>query len=644
MNFHKNILLLFVLLGVTSNAFTQDIVSYNDEAETLHIMTNQDIFFAGEKLWFGVKLLKNHESYRYSKLIYLDIYDPNHNLVHHEKLLLDRHEMTYGDVILPDNLAEGEYNIYAYTKWMLNFESYPIPNKAVLVKKFNPEPKAQEHIQFYYSEKEGAYRDLLLFHTGSKPFLVEIENTQGRQESVFEEVPPFKIYNTKIVLDTPKTIKWNNESHTVAPKAIHISNDRLEIDEQNEFQKFYIHTDISIIKEGNKNEEIILSSLPLDNISDYQVTLLDQQNQVVAHEYFSIEVKKEMTVAAPKIIKRGERFTANIRSNTSAANSGMAWLKSAEPDQVPEIIRVMNDPKWKPINNAGNGAPNYIITKLEIEQTQTPTYSKEHLPLMVYSPLTKTLKDIKPGLFLTSPLKSLPDFPAFDDYELNRKIFHEHFEYDAAVSIPVTPFTVDYTYDVQDYEGYKTIDIFMREVVSQVRIKRNKSTNQNEIRLFNPNMKKSDFKSIPLLLIDFYQINDPAIILDYDISQINRIELIYLRNTIDETNLGALSENGVIAFFTRKNDYQLKYKVPKDKFILKELSVPRIMAQDIIHPEASENITLKKPQTWHPAIPLERGKTHFQTSIIDEAGPIRLETWIFNGLHPTLIQTEIEVR
>jgi hypothetical protein len=227
---------------------------------------------------------------------------------------------------------------------------------------------------------------------------------------------------------------------------------------------------------------------------------------------------------------------------------------------------------------------------------------------------------------------------------MKRRVFHEHFEYDAAVSVPVSPYLVDYTYDVQDYEGYKTMEEFMKEVVSQVRVRKNKATDHHEIRLFNPNMARKNFNSRPLLTIDFYEVTDPNVILNYDLHQIDRIEVIYLRNTIDETNLGALSENGIVALFTRKNDYQLKFNVPHSKYILKDLNVPRVMGSDMGLPEASSNITLQKPQSWHPAVILERGRGQFRTSTLDEPGKLNLETWIFTGSYPTRLQTEVEVR
>jgi hypothetical protein len=99
-----------------------------------------------------------------------------------------------------------------------------------------------------------------------------------------------------------------------------------------------------------------------------------------------------------------------------------------------------------------------------------------------------------------------------------------------------------------------------------------------------------------------------------------------------------------VALFTRKNDYQLKFNVPHSKYILKDLNVPRVMGSDMGLPEASSNITLQKPQSWHPAVILERGRGQFRTSTLDEPGKLNLETWIFTGSYPTRLQTEVEVR
>lgn len=638
------ILFIAFYIALVPGAFSQKLINYTDEAENLHIMTNQDIFFAGEKLWFGVKLLKNHDSYLFSKLVYLEVYAPDHSLIHQEKLMIDPQDMTYGDIILPDNLGEGEYKIYAYTKWMLNFPSYPIASKSVLVKRFNSDIQEAEDVQLYYSKKEGSYQELQLFHTSAKPLLVEIENAQGRSEAIFEEIPPFVIYNTKMQFDSRKNIIWGREKNIVSPSGIKLIDNLIHINSDLKYHTIYTHTDLGIIEELDNNHQIDFTSKPYENLGSIQVTLLDEKKNIVAHAHFSMQAKTELALNAPKSINKGEHFSASIRNTTTNMNGGMAWVKSPEPNGLHEIMQVINNPSWKKVRENNKNSQNYIGAKLEIQNTKTLENRKEFLPLMEYDPLTTILKEVRPDLFLSTPIRSLPDFNEYAEYEMKRRVFHEHFEYDATVSVPVSPYLVDYTYDVQDYEGYKTIVDFMKEVVSQVRVRKNRATSQNEIRLFNPNMNKSDFKSIPLLLIDFYQINDPSVILEYDISQIDRIEVIYLRNTIDETNLGALSENGVVALFTRKNDYQLKYNVPQSNYILKDLNVPRVMADEIIHPEASRDITLQKPQSWHPGIPMERGKSQFKSSIIDEPGKLNLEAWVFNGIYPTRLQTEVEVK
>ena len=638
------IILMWVWTGCASSAFAQNLSNASDEAENLHIMTNQNIFFAGEKLWFGLKLLKNHDSYRFSKLVYLDIYSPDHSLIHHEKLLLDPQEMTYGDVILPDNLVEGEYKIYAYTKWMLNFPSYPIASKSVLVKRFNSDNEEQEEIQLFYSENEGPSRELMFFHTGDKPLLVEIENAQGRQEAVFEEIPPFTVFNTKMQLEEPKNIIWGKEKKSISPSEIRIVDSRLEINSGIKYHTIFSHTDLNIIEKKDDHTQIDFSSQLYEGLNLIQITLLDEQNKVVAHKFFNRPANSGMTISTPRSIQTGQSFTANIRTSPTNATSGMAWVKSSEPAGLPEIIQVINDPSWKKITEDSKSIGNYPKTKLEIENDKTLEYRMEFLPLMEYDPLTTILKDKRPDLFLYSPISSLPDFQDYTEKEMKRRVFHEHFEYDATVSVPVSPYMVDYTYDVQDYEGYKSMEEFMKEVVSQVRVRKNRATDQNEIRLFNPNMARKNFKSLPLLMIDFYQVTDPSVILTYDINQIDRIEVIYLRNTIDETNLGRLSENGIVALFTKKNDYQLKYNISKSQYILKDLNVPRVMGKEMDHPESSANVTLSKPQSWHPAIILDRGRSQFRTSIIDEPGKIKLEAWIFNGVYPTRLQSEVEVR
>jgi len=556
--------------------------------------------------------------------------------------------MTYGDFILPDNLAEGEYRIFAYTQWMMNFPSYPIAEKSVLVKRFNAEEEIRDEVQLYYSERWNGYRELQLFHTSQTPLLVEVVNEQGRGEAIFEEVAPYTVFNTKIQFDTPKTLRWNNEIKVIHPSPILLVEDKLIMDPSLKAGSVLIHTDLAIIKEFNENEvagEIPLGKISLPGMNGFQVSVFDQSDRLVAHRYFNIPKTKDLSVNVPKKVSLGEQFTANIRSGSLSTSSGISFIKSPEPQKVENLVRVLNDPRWILVGEGPTPRGNYIGALKEIKQKGKDTLIKKDMfPLLEYNPLAQNLLLTRPDLFNKSNLKSLPDFEDHVEYEMSRKIFHEHFEYDASVSVPVSPYLVDYTYDVPDYIGYRDMKIFLKEVVPQIRVRKEKDTDKDEIRIFNPNMAKATFTNKPLLLIDFYEVTDPSVILTYELAQIDRIEVIYLRNTIDETNLGKWSENGVLALFTKKNDYQHKNNIPKSKYILRDLNVPRVMAKNLIHQEASTGITMQKPQSWHPSLSFVRGRSQFKTGALDEPGNLILETWVFDGTDYSTTQTEIEIR
>ena len=85
------------------------------ELENFVIQTDQEAYLSGDRLWFAGKLLKNHESYRYSKLAYISLLDGDNNKVHEEKMLLTSQNMVFGDIFIPENSPSGVYTFVIYT-------------------------------------------------------------------------------------------------------------------------------------------------------------------------------------------------------------------------------------------------------------------------------------------------------------------------------------------------------------------------------------------------------------------------------------------------------------------------------------------------------------------------------------------------
>lgn len=126
--------ILVIWFGLVSVAFAQD-ERKSAELENFVVITDQDFYLAGDRLWFGGKLLKNHDSYRYSKLAYISIRDQEGNEILAEKMLLSDQDMIFGDFFLPENARSGIYSLVVFTKWMSGFADFPVAKKGIFGRK-----------------------------------------------------------------------------------------------------------------------------------------------------------------------------------------------------------------------------------------------------------------------------------------------------------------------------------------------------------------------------------------------------------------------------------------------------------------------------------------------------------------------------
>lgn len=101
------------------------IAEYNvyNPVEKVFLHTNKDLIAAGEDLWYSsyVTLGSNHLYSMASKVLHVDLIDPNNQIIHSQTqaIVQGRGE---GSIQIPDSIASGFYQIRAYTNWMRNYE------------------------------------------------------------------------------------------------------------------------------------------------------------------------------------------------------------------------------------------------------------------------------------------------------------------------------------------------------------------------------------------------------------------------------------------------------------------------------------------------------------------------------------------
>jgi hypothetical protein len=88
--------------------------------EKVYLHQDKTLYSLGETIWFKAYLTKTNVD-TVSTVIYADLISPD-NKVLFSRTLQAKTGMAPGDFYLPDTLAEGLYQIRAYTNWMRNFD------------------------------------------------------------------------------------------------------------------------------------------------------------------------------------------------------------------------------------------------------------------------------------------------------------------------------------------------------------------------------------------------------------------------------------------------------------------------------------------------------------------------------------------
>ncbi|HEX2934716.1 MAG TPA: TonB-dependent receptor plug domain-containing protein [Bacteroidales bacterium] len=92
--------------------------------QKINLHTDKDVYMAGENIWIKSYLL-NASSFMpdsVSKEIYIDLIDFNNRHVQ-SIILRNKGGFSQGNILIKDTLAEGNYQLRAYTNWMRNFDT-----------------------------------------------------------------------------------------------------------------------------------------------------------------------------------------------------------------------------------------------------------------------------------------------------------------------------------------------------------------------------------------------------------------------------------------------------------------------------------------------------------------------------------------
>ena len=124
--------------------------------EKLYVHTSQNAYTGGQTVWYKVYAMAYGKPSELSNIVYVNLTDLNGKPVIQNKRPLERGSAN-GDILLPDTLHTGWYQLQAYTAWMLNFKEDRIYQQKIYIKNLHDQAEAETpkitltkyHIKFY---------------------------------------------------------------------------------------------------------------------------------------------------------------------------------------------------------------------------------------------------------------------------------------------------------------------------------------------------------------------------------------------------------------------------------------------------------------------------------------------------------------
>ena len=128
----SNVLLLLLLVALNVSAGSIDDIchalklsSQTQVQEKVYVHTDNECYFVGDTLWYKAYVVRADQLVPtdMSRILYVELLSPDGLLVERQNIIISPTGHTCGQFVLPDSLYSGFYELRAYTRWMLNFNT-----------------------------------------------------------------------------------------------------------------------------------------------------------------------------------------------------------------------------------------------------------------------------------------------------------------------------------------------------------------------------------------------------------------------------------------------------------------------------------------------------------------------------------------
>jgi|GEM_PF-5852635 len=633
---HALLFFLFTLYPV----FARQADLKKEELENFVILTDQDFYLAGDRIWFAARLLKNHETYRYSKLAYLAVLDASGKQIHQEKMLLTGQNMIFGDFFVPESISSGVFSLVIYTRWMSNFADFPISRKQFLV--VNPSaPQSVGEPALFWERTPYASAPISILHTSDRAEVIEIQDPDGNTLEILESVEPFQKTLSTVKPANGYRLVFRNKEFDIEPEAWHWDPADFSLNSRSETKptdlRIFTHSDWMILEElAISGTKLPLSKKNYQKLSSFQISALNASNEVVWSYQVQLPAKSSGQMELGSKGKVGEELKLALIGFPSQLSNGIVMATMEEDPKIHDFAEILNHPNWK--NLSGKVRTPNLISALN-QPIAGPLIQKDYSPMFDYKVWSTDIYSRFESSSRAAGFSfSIPD--SLIEAKIDRRVYQDHFEITHEVVRLQSPFAADKVYLLDDYNEFSDLESFLKEIVPQVRLRKSKSGLGKDIFVANTDNEHVKFNKKPVVLVDFHRPLTAESIWNIDMTTLDRIEIYYHRSTLEATNLGEASGDGLIVLYTKNNEYFLKNNLPKENYLLADVSVPRLPDY---WQRNSGSVSAHPLQFMDVGFSFDRGKSRTGKLIFDTAGNWLVDAWVFGNDEFERIRKRVQI-
>lgn len=198
--------------------------------------------------------------------------------------------------------------------------------------------------------------------------------------------------------------------------------------------------------------------------------------------------------------------------------------------------------------------------------------------------------------------------------ELNRKISKAYgitIENEASIA-QVLIFNLSYR--PEDYSGFSTMESFIREIVAPVKIRKVRSVKAALIRNSDNPANIHFFKEPALLLADGVIVNNIDEILKIELSDIERLDIMWGTNEINSSGIFSLADNGILSITTKS-----KTAIFPGEKLFGDIHLPVSFSAPFFNKDYGTLPLFYAPVYWNPEVAI-KGTRRINFLLSDEIG------------------------